>query len=729
VKLELRHLSGSRAGETESFDHTTEITVGRHPSSLVLFDPDRDRSVSGHHASITFDGVRWMLRDLGSSNGTFVGEQRVREHELRTGETIQFGAQGPKVRVTFADEALNPLGAAAAPVEGRTVMMMMDHDAAPAPAGASAALKPRKKKGGMGRALLIVGTVGVLLLIGLAALALVVRNNNIKKKRQARANQTTTAAATTTEATASTPTETTGSETTTEAVALQQQIAETKETLESAQESIQKGDQSASEIADLKRQIAESQALMEQMTRQLQEKNDEVAAERARAAAQPKVVYVPVPAPAPLAAPQSEPAREPAQPVSSQPVSSQPAYSQPAPESSQPASPRPAVTQTPVRPAPVTPTAAPRPAPVVVTETVAPPPVRTTRAAPPVQKPTAPAPASVPAPLPPPPSPLYNTKALKMKVSISSVPPEIPPANLPAGTEKGLVNLIGAALVSSGDYVVGSNGQANVSVMVTNYKADSNRNVNTAGAASSAKKIGKLFGQKLPGNPVDVKNVSYDAAMSARVRILDRAGRILLETEPSSASADRKSKVAIAGVSFNDTALSDTAVGDVARKVVADAVDALRVNLAGMEWMTQVGGSTKDKLTLAVGSSAFVEPGDIFEVLDAQQRVVARARVASVTETASEAMLITDPGKQRLAGLTARYIGNESPTATRRSARTITTRAKTPVFSGPGTSFNQLKELKPGVRMSLHFTVGAWAKADDGSGPVWVPLANATIGS
>ena len=699
MKLELRHLSGSRAGEVESFDDSTEITVGRHPSSLVLFDPDRDRSVSGHHASIHYEQGRWILRDLGSSNGTFVGETRVTQQELHDGEVLQFGSQGPRVRVTFTDTMAEPVAPAAVPAEGRTVMMMLPHDSAAA-AASPVASSPRRKKGGMGRALLIVSAVGVVLLIGFVALALVIRSNNIRKRRQARTAQTTTAsttpttAPTTTTAAAEAPTATTSTVAAPSAdtEALKQQIAATRQTMQSAQESIAKGDPNANEIADLKRQIAESQALMEQMTRQLQEKNDEIAAERQRAAAKPKVVYVPVAAPQPAASTQTVAQTSP--PASTQVVET-------------------------------------RPEPGVVPPPPTPAPVRTTRSTPSSRQPAVSnPPASVPVVSSAPAAPLYKTKSLKIKVSITSTPPEIPPANLPSGTDRGLVNLIGAALVSSGDYVVGPNGQLAVNVMVTNYKADAKGNVNTQGVSTSARKIGKIFGQKLPTNPVDVKNVTYDAAMSARIRLLDRAGRILLETEPSSASADRKAKVALAGVSFNDAVLSDTAVGDVTRKVVADAVDALRAGLGSQEWTTLVTGATKDKIVLGVGSSAHVEPGDVFELVNGQQRVLGRIRVTSVTDSGSEAMLITPLGKERLAMTTARYLGSENAsTSIRRAPRTITTRAKTPVYSGPGTSFTQIRELKPGMRMNLQFTVGPWAKADDGSGAVWVPLANTTIGS
>jgi len=75
-------------------------TIGRQPSSTVqLYDP---RS-SGRHAYLLWDDGAWKLRDLGSSNGTFVNGIRIETTMLQDGDEVQFGT----TIVTFSTQALN----------------------------------------------------------------------------------------------------------------------------------------------------------------------------------------------------------------------------------------------------------------------------------------------------------------------------------------------------------------------------------------------------------------------------------------------------------------------------------------------------------------------------------------------------------------------------------------------------------------------------------------------
>ena len=75
--------NGDRFALTESV-----ISVGRHPdSNLVLADPN----VSRNHAEIRPQGERYVVVDLGSTNGTRVNGVRVDTQVLQDGDDIAFG--------------------------------------------------------------------------------------------------------------------------------------------------------------------------------------------------------------------------------------------------------------------------------------------------------------------------------------------------------------------------------------------------------------------------------------------------------------------------------------------------------------------------------------------------------------------------------------------------------------------------------------------------------------
>ncbi len=65
-----------------------QITIGREGSEIVLENPQ----VSRNHAVIDRVGGKHVLRDVGSTNGTFVNGQRISQHTLAPGDVIQIGA-------------------------------------------------------------------------------------------------------------------------------------------------------------------------------------------------------------------------------------------------------------------------------------------------------------------------------------------------------------------------------------------------------------------------------------------------------------------------------------------------------------------------------------------------------------------------------------------------------------------------------------------------------------
>lgn len=78
-------------------------TIGRHSSSLLVIS---DPSVSRHHAEIvrTPHG-RYLLRDLCTRVGTFVGGERVVERFLVDGDEVRVG----RVRLRFEERSIRAL--------------------------------------------------------------------------------------------------------------------------------------------------------------------------------------------------------------------------------------------------------------------------------------------------------------------------------------------------------------------------------------------------------------------------------------------------------------------------------------------------------------------------------------------------------------------------------------------------------------------------------------------
>src|SRR5439155_1532619 len=74
------------------------IGLGRHPLSDVRCDAERDLDVSSRHAGIVRHGASFVLRDLGSTNGTFVNGARISgDVVLADGDVIGLGRNGPAV--------------------------------------------------------------------------------------------------------------------------------------------------------------------------------------------------------------------------------------------------------------------------------------------------------------------------------------------------------------------------------------------------------------------------------------------------------------------------------------------------------------------------------------------------------------------------------------------------------------------------------------------------------
>jgi serine/threonine-protein kinase len=98
MQVNLRVLAGPYKGRVFPFDQHDTFLIGRS-NEAHLYLPD-DRFFSRNHCLLEIDPPRCFLRDLGSTNGTFVNGKRVSQAFLRHGDQIQGGATVLMVEVS-----------------------------------------------------------------------------------------------------------------------------------------------------------------------------------------------------------------------------------------------------------------------------------------------------------------------------------------------------------------------------------------------------------------------------------------------------------------------------------------------------------------------------------------------------------------------------------------------------------------------------------------------------
>jgi DNA-binding NtrC family response regulator len=77
-----------------------QVTIGRGDRAMMRREDDSGRTLavtlpdgrlSTHHARITRLGGRWIVEDLGSKNGTWIGNEAIQQHTLDDGDIIEVG--------------------------------------------------------------------------------------------------------------------------------------------------------------------------------------------------------------------------------------------------------------------------------------------------------------------------------------------------------------------------------------------------------------------------------------------------------------------------------------------------------------------------------------------------------------------------------------------------------------------------------------------------------------
>ena len=94
-KYSLVVVSGPEAGKVVDITKA-ETTIGRDGCDLELDDPE----ISRRHALVSIEGARARLRDLRSTNGTFVAEKRIEETMLDNRDHFRVGRHEVAILVT-----------------------------------------------------------------------------------------------------------------------------------------------------------------------------------------------------------------------------------------------------------------------------------------------------------------------------------------------------------------------------------------------------------------------------------------------------------------------------------------------------------------------------------------------------------------------------------------------------------------------------------------------------
>jgi len=78
---------GPNAGSKFVLD--SDVTkAGRHPDSDIFLD---DITVSRRHAEVVHGNNGYVLRDVGSLNGTYLNRERVESSPVKNGDELQIG--------------------------------------------------------------------------------------------------------------------------------------------------------------------------------------------------------------------------------------------------------------------------------------------------------------------------------------------------------------------------------------------------------------------------------------------------------------------------------------------------------------------------------------------------------------------------------------------------------------------------------------------------------------
>ena len=176
-------LSAGFNGRTHELNVDT-TTIGRvEDNTFQITDP----SVSSHHCEIILRGGEVVIKDLGSTNGSFINGEKISESVLKPGQTLRLGqielqllTEGMPVPPPRAP-APAPGGSAPAPAPAKKLRestMAVPrgvnlNELSGTGAGFDTATKGFSKKGNKANKMFLIGTIVALAIIGLVALVVI----------------------------------------------------------------------------------------------------------------------------------------------------------------------------------------------------------------------------------------------------------------------------------------------------------------------------------------------------------------------------------------------------------------------------------------------------------------------------------------------------------------------------------------------------------------------------
>src|ERR1700690_1960798 len=106
-------LNQGMTGRTHDLN-VDRTTIGRvDDNTLQIADP----SVSSHHCEVQLHGSEILIRDLNSTNGSFINGEKITEKVLKPGQTLRLGQVELKLEVEGAPSAPSAPSSAPAPAK------------------------------------------------------------------------------------------------------------------------------------------------------------------------------------------------------------------------------------------------------------------------------------------------------------------------------------------------------------------------------------------------------------------------------------------------------------------------------------------------------------------------------------------------------------------------------------------------------------------------------------